>query len=230
MSIARRPSTTRTIGSATLTTEHPADFFYIAEPERHDMRGEADYYARPMSMGPVEDMQTGQSFTPYSLGPELDLDGLNLCLNRGLVFRHSEPDQPDADPPEDDSEGSQRDLSFLTRVQINYVDLSGALCGESLSIAPSSLITVRSFASESEFAAAARDEVKSPVIAAADSGEPGSRLVDFNLGGSRTAYVAANGDGTSVALVDIDGTTVLITGAFVGDTVRPVLESLEAIQ
>lgn len=209
----------------------PADFFLVAAPSSYDMESSTEYRAN-RSVGETNDHQSGATFRPYYyLGGSVTLAVGPRCLDTVAVFRHHEPASGDVSGGS--FGGTPHDLSRLTRIDAVYGSpAAGVTCVPGTGNGEGADLLVSSFAKDSTFAAAYRDEIVSTANEISVSPNDGDYLTagtaPFVIGlQPYTAYVVNASDGTSIALTEIGSTTIVVQGPFTKAEVPQLLNRLE---
>jgi hypothetical protein len=201
------------------TTELPSDFFAVPVPASPGFSEDLQHLGNGV-LGTVSDAETGTSFTPYYAGPApVTANGSAWCLASTDVvhFNHFLPPvitTPDPDPEAQPAPPGDKQ----TMTDANYATLqAGQTCTPGDDRADDPTLEVLSYASASKTAQAWLDAYRSAAQSIAlDTSDP-----DFALAGpvpvippATTAYVLPLNDDKTTALVQMNGSTVVLQGKF----------------
>ena len=218
--------------------EVPADYFRQPEPQSKGMEKNETQDGRARQ-GTVTDRETGRSYSPYFLGNEAAVTAGAFCFAGSRTVVHdavpSEPGLPaDPDLPADDV-ADPRTQAVMTDISAYYEPLAdGATCattGTPRIFSPA--LTVISMASGSAQAQQWREtyvEEGTAVQTDATSNEleiAGIQPVVIGLTPS-TAYVL-QADGRTSALLEVNGTTLIIQGPYTKTELIDIAQQLEVL-
>jgi hypothetical protein len=219
-------------------TELPPDFFAVGQPEstisdkRHTSHG-------INAAGAQTDRETGAAFTPYYLGPTPALPSGIFCLATTASVSLDEPGPDSITAGELGTDPEALDLQPAPQAEETEFDAyynqlaSDETCSPGNGPLEAPPLELTSMARQSSGAAAWRQGFQ----------EAGATIQgdvfheDFFTAGVQpvtiesepaTAYVVRVGEGMHAALIDIGGTTLMITGPFDKTTLEQVLSHLRS--
>jgi hypothetical protein len=222
-----------TYGVGRITSEEAPPDLFLATPPRLTDETKTVTYTGNAPQGNQTDVETGASYTPYYLGAAPALASGSFCLmTADIVKEGALPADQDEVPP--DADGPFNLNGPITYNRAIYERLApGAVCAPGVGRYDTPPLTVQSMASTSAYAAAIREQYQETAqyVEAVPSDE------DFLRSGVRpsllgltpvVAYIIKLDDETSGALIETNGTTLVVTGPFDKTSIQDVVAQLVA--
>jgi hypothetical protein len=216
-------------GRAT-SSEVPPDLF-LASPPRLVDESKTVTFTGNATQGPQTDAETSASFTSYYLGAAPSLGAGTFCLTTADVVKEGAlPPDPNEIPPDPEGSGNLNGPITYTRAMYD-AQATGATCSPGTGQLDTPPLSVQSIAGSSSYAAAIRDQFQET----AQYIETMPTDEDYFRSGVRStvlgmtpivAYIIKVDDQLSSAQMDINGTSVVITGPFDKNNVDQIISQL----